>query len=187
MKGLGHYLIPLLDGLAEMKHQPLNIVEVGTMFKTELEPGETDLRARSTYAIAEWIESSGQAHNFISIDADFGHIETCRAALGDRARLVSFMLGKGVDCLARLPLPYLDFLLLDADSDAHSTYAEFGIAGKLRAVRSIVVIDDAFKHPSVNKANEILPQVNYYTLGGIAVTIPSGREAVQLCAEAQKL
>jgi hypothetical protein len=174
-----------LDAQYKALGRPLVIVETGTMFKVELEPGETDLGARSTYAITKWIESNGgTAHRFYSIDIDRQHINVCRDTLGVRAAFVSHRQGIGSEILAGRGLDGInpDLVLLDADSDADSIYKEFAeIAPVVSACGGIIVIDDVFKHHSVNKGRKVLPTVKaWYDLEHIAAGIPFGKSAEQI-------
>lgn len=171
MDSLGAVCVRLLEGLEKLKDGPLTIVETGTMFKTDLEPGETDLSARSTFAIASWMDAHTRDHRFMSIDVDYSHIEKCRDELGPLARHVAHMKGTGLDILEANPWFMPDFVLLDADSNADSTLAEFRAVLPRLASTAIVVVDDAFKHYSVNKAREIMPLVTWYKVGG-AIAIP---------------
>lgn len=185
---LGQIVVDILDAQYKALGRPLLIVETGTMFKVELEPGETDLGARSTYAITRWIESNGgAAHTFYSVDIDRQHINVCRETLGARAEFVSHRLGVGSEVLAGSESAQLyginpDFVLLDADSDADSIYKEFSaIAPVVSACGGIIVIDDVFKHHTVNKGRRVLPTVkSWYDLGHIAAGIPFGKSAEQI-------
>lgn len=185
-KGLGHYCVDILDRLAVKGS--LMIVETGTMFKTDLEPGETDLSARSTYAIAKWMHAGQRIHSaFYSIDADASHINVCQTKLDSEGLgdWVQHRQASGADGLCRMG--DIDFLLLDSDSDAENTFKEYQIALPRMSHNSIIVIDDAFKHPSVNKFRAVRPYVGmYFPLGNQAAAIPFGTLASDICREVSK-
>jgi predicted O-methyltransferase YrrM len=168
---------------------PLSIVETGTVFQTYLEPGEVDLRERSTVAIARWIHSNGGAHRLLSIDLDAGHIGTSKVVIQREglSEYVCWYRGTGVDGLrsiAEAP----DFVLLDADSNASTTLEEFDAVWGKMATHGIIVIDDAFKHHSVNKARLTIPEANkrgmkVWELRGQAVAITQSTAAEQIMRE----
>lgn len=58
----GKILVGALDRLYAQVGHPLTIIETGTMYYDTLEPGETSLVQRSTFAIAQWIKGSGVPH-----------------------------------------------------------------------------------------------------------------------------
>lgn len=185
MKGLGHYCVDLLDRLAAFG--PLYIAETGTMFKTQLEPGEIDLSARSTVAITQWKIGQRILSPFFSIDADASHLGTCHAAL-TRLGLVDFVTfvhGKGADSLDRLRFGPWNFVLLDSDSDANVILGEYLQVKDRMSPNGIILIDDAFKHPLVNKFAAVKEHLKgpWYPIGGIAAAIPFGPEAARICIE----
>lgn len=193
MKGLGHYCVELLDRLSKLPGGPLLIAETGTMFKTDFEPGETDLRARSTYAITEWCATKGRG-SFFSIDADYGHLSTSHATLFQYklSHYVNYVHGSGAESLNKLRMGAWDFVLLDSDSDADVILAEYNAIKDRMGANGIVLIDDAFKHPSVNKFRKVREQLEidrpksliaWYPIGGIAAAIPFGPAANLICSE----
>lgn len=189
MKGLGHYCVELLERLAELPGGPLLIAETGTMFKTDFEPGETDLRARSTFAIAEWLCGHGKG-NLLSIDADRSHLEKSHATLylSRISHYVTFVEGRGAEFLSKPYMGAWDFVLLDSDSDADVIFGEYEAVKDRMGANGIVLIDDAFKHPSVNKFRKIEEQLNresklWISIGGIAAAIPFGPEADRITLE----
>lgn len=193
MKGLGHYCVELLDRLSKLPGGPLLIAETGTMFKTDFEPGETDLRARSTFAIAEWCATKGRGTLF-SIDKDYEHLSTSHATLYQHklSHYVTYVQGSGFESLCKLHMGAWDFVLLDSDSNADIILGEYNAVKDRMGANSIVLIDDAFKHPSVNKFARVREQLQvdrpkslmaWYPIGGIAAAIPFGPAAGLICSE----
>lgn len=185
--GLGNFILPILEAQAANWRRPLTIIETGTMYYTKLEPGEADLSARSTYAIAQFIEKSGMPHKFFSIDIEGGHIDNCKDGLGELARHVNFIRAAGEEGLYSLiheDHEGPDFVLLDADSDGDVIAAEFDTVAP-EMTHGIIVIDDVFKPHKVNKGRVVLPALDrvgkrWYNIGGIAAGIPidSASEAI---------
>lgn len=189
---LGQIVVALLEKQYAALKRPLVIAETGTMYVVQLEAGETDLRARSTFAITNWIEETGcKLHQFYSIDLDRGHINDCRETLGSLAENVSHIHSTGGQGLSNLA-SWADFVLLDADSDADAIAEEFDvIAPSIRRRGGIIVIDDVFKPAKVNKGRKVLPRLEaegklWYPLGGIAAGIPFGQTAEEIVREVSK-
>lgn len=178
---LGTIVSELLYALYATVRHPLDIVETGTLFQTELEPGEIDLRERSTCAIARFMQATSEQHHFHSIDLDSGHIDTCKEALGPLANYVQYIRAAGEDGLRTLtadPLYSADFALLDADSNAQTTRDEFEVIRYRMAYPGIIVIDDAFKPESVNKGRLVMASgVKYFNLRNQAIGIGFGEHA----------
>lgn len=178
---LGSIVTDLLTQLCAVKKHWLNIAETGTMYYTKLEPGETDLRERSTMAIATWMAKSKYPHLFTSIDGHGQHILACQLALGpDLAKHVNHIRANGKHGLLSAGVEYpFDFVLLDADSDGDVIAQEFYAVHRRMNDNGIIVIDDAFKHRSVNKARVIIDskQFEYYPLRKQAIGVPFGDAA----------
>lgn len=187
---LGQIVVSLLDALQRVRQRPLTIIETGTMFVVELEPGETDLSARSTWAITQWI-AAGNDSSFYSIDADIQHIVACREKLGLLTRHVQHIKGIGAEQLPQLieKHNWPDFVLLDADSDADATLREYlEIYPFVETLGGIIVIDDVFKPHAVNKGRAVIALLveqgrRWYPVGGIAAAIPFGKDAEKICQD----
>lgn len=165
---LGTICTKILDALAAAPHtqgRVLTLVETGTAYYMKLEPGEVDLSARSTIAIAQWVAKQQRVVNFYSIDIDAGHQQDCQEKLRELglADYVTLLHGSGVEMLDSMPDNFFDFVLLDADSGGQSTLAEWEVVRHKMRAPGVVVIDDAFKPANVNKAQFVLPQA--YKLG----------------------
>lgn len=188
---LGTIVTGLLDGLYRELDRSLNIVETGTAFQNWLEPGEKDLGERSTVAIARWI-AKNPGHKFYSLDLNMAHIHTAQdmLALENLMDIPSFWQGDSVQSLKNIPHPF-DFVLLDSDSGPETPFEEFKYVRENMAFNGIIVVDDAFKPPHVNKASYILQEVNracglWFALRKQAVGIPFGPLAQHVLAEFAK-
>lgn len=186
-RGLGHYCTEILSRMGAESWSPW-IAETGTMFKTALEPGETDLSARSTYAIAQFVRKhDGRTYGeFVSIDRDAGHIQVCQKALGSLSCYVTHIQAEGREGLLAA---HWDFVLLDSDSDAEVTLREYAVAVPRMYPNGIMLIDDAFKAHGVNKFRLIRegPRPIWFDIGGIAAAIPFGPIAAKICSEVSNL
>src|ERR1700674_1168046 len=107
---LGTICTDILTAIAKHDESTLLIVETGTVFQTRLEPGELDLRERSTVAIARWIKNNSQHPEdikFLSIDLDRNHILISGKVLDDEGlySFVKLCSGKGADVLRAIRTP----------------------------------------------------------------------------------
>jgi predicted O-methyltransferase YrrM len=159
---LGTICIKLLDELIlspRTRGRSITIVETGTAYIMELERGEKDLYARSTIAIAEWVKEQQGRAKFYSIDISETHQDACVAKLRELglADYVTMLCGDSRAMLESCPIDFFDFVLLDADSGGQTTLEEYTIVHPKVRKPGVVVIDDAFKSPDVNKAQYAMP------------------------------
>jgi hypothetical protein len=158
---LGTICTELLDALNREINRPLRILETGTAFQMRLEPGEADHSERSTVAIARWISAQKPSdHIFNSVDLDADHISISRTMLSKYGldTFVKHHRGTLGGVIGELPTK-LDFALLDSDSGPQTPFAEYELVRERMAFNGIVVVDDAFKHASVNKATLIMQEL----------------------------
>lgn len=159
---LGTICTQVLDSLIRnnrTRGRVLTIVETGTAYIMELEPGERDLRERSTVAIAEWVKQQDGRAKFYSIDISEAHQDACVRKLRELglADYVTMLTGDSRAMLESCPIDFFDFALLDADSGGQTTLEEYEIVGPKMRQPGVVVIDDAFKSADVNKAQYAMP------------------------------
>lgn len=177
---LGTIVTTLLLKMQKELRRPLNIIETGTIRDPLcLDPLREE---RSTLCIAMTLRDQDTFH---SIDVDSQHIVISGAVLSEAGfgNRVVYHLGKSHDILAEMKEP-IDFALLDSDSNAAVIAKEFKLVQPLMRQNGIVVIDDAFKPISVNKALLVTPiVVEHYDLYKQAIGIPFGPVARRILQE----
>jgi len=154
----GSIVVSVLDALYVKTHRPFTIVETGTLRDAEPEPNYLS-EERSTLAIAQWIESTGDPHVLHSIDLSEEHIVRSKAVLAAHKleHLVQFHQGHSDDVLNTLKFP-VDFAFLDSDTDPLVILSEYSIVKQRMREPGIILIDDVFKENiGVNKGRLALP------------------------------
>jgi predicted O-methyltransferase YrrM len=159
---LGTICTQILDQLEasdRTQGRALTIVETGTAYIMRLEKGETDLRERSTVAIAQWCKQQSRKVVFYSIDISEKHQADCGAKLQELGLrdYVQFLCGDSRAMLDSVPESFFDFALLDADSGGQTTLEEYKMVCPKMRRPGVVVVDDAFKDKTVNKAQFVMP------------------------------
>ena len=146
--------------------EPLNIVEVGCMFKED--------EGFSTYLISDFLAKRARRGRFVSIDYDLSHIDASRVLIQKwNSSLSDFIEYRHGHSLSILPevlkdLDQVHFFYLDGGAHPEVCLSEFEHAMVHLAPYGVILVDDAQQmHPSKNyqlprplgKATLILPML----------------------------
>jgi hypothetical protein len=146
--------------------QPLNVIEVGCMFKEN--------EGLSTYHIADFLAKRGKGDRFVSIEYDQGHIEASKAIIAKRkaslSQQIDYRHGHSLGVLPAVLADMGQVHLFSLDGGAHPEVclAEFEQAASHLAPNGIILVDDAQElapsqayHPPrpFGKATLILPML----------------------------
>lgn len=136
-----HFIGLMLEKIREIGlEQPLNIIEIGTMFQT--------VEGRSTYRIAKFIKEHDLDARFVSIDLDQEHIESARSLIKGYDEslldLVEFRRGFGSEILGSvLPeMKQVHFALIDGGAQPEYCMNEFEMIKVCLSVDGACLIDD---------------------------------------------
>lgn len=126
-------------------HEPLNIVEIGCMFKED--------EGLSTLIITKFLSSRDYGGKLVSIDYDNGHIESCKKILKSYnpslLENIEFFQGNTLDILPRLSATNskIHFFLIDGGAQPETCLFEFEYAMKNLADNGLILIDDSWELP----------------------------------------
>jgi predicted O-methyltransferase YrrM len=121
--------------------QPLNVIEVGCMFKED--------EGLSTYYIADFLATREKGDRFISIEYDQGHIEASQAIIAKRkaslSQQIDYRHGHSLEVLpgALTEMGQVHLFCLDGGAHPEVCLVEFEQAASYLAPNGIVLVDDA--------------------------------------------
>jgi hypothetical protein len=135
-------LLSALDHIsAAYPDEPLNIVEVGCMFKEN--------EGLSTYHIADYLAKRAKGDRFISIEYDQEHITSCQAIItrlnADLSQQIEYRHGHSLSLLPTVLADLGKIHLFSLDGGAHPEVclAEFEHSASHLAPSGIILVDDA--------------------------------------------
>lgn len=130
--------------------QPLNIIEVGCMFKED--------EGLSTYLVADFLAKRPGGGRFVSIDYDLSHIDASRVLIQkwnpSISGFIEYRQGHSLSVLPEVlaDLHQVHFFYLDGGAHPEVCLAEFEQAMMHLAPEGVILVDDA---------QELPPSANY--------------------------
>jgi len=144
-------IISTLNHISSIYHdEPLNIVEIGCMFKED--------EGLSTYVIADFLSKRSAGGKFFSIEYDQSHIEACKNIMEARNsslnKQIEYRQGHSLSILPEILADFnmFHFVFLDGGAHPEVCLSEFELSKAHLAPDGVILVDDV---------QQLVPSNNY--------------------------